>query len=56
MESNVPRGSWPLGRIVKVYYGEDKLVRSADVKTRLGELQRPVTKLCLLEAAVNDSD
>jgi hypothetical protein len=56
MESNVPRGSWPLGRIVKVYYGEDNLVRSADVKTRLGELQRPVTKLCLLEAAVDDSD
>ena len=56
MESNVSRGSWPLGRIVKVYQGEDGLVRSADVKTRHGELQRPVTKMCLLEAAVDDSD
>ena len=35
----VPRGYWPLGRIVKVFPGHDKF----------GVMKRPVTKLALLE-------
>ena len=43
------RGSWPLGRIVKVFPGLDSIVRSADVKTKFGVMRRPVTKLAVLE-------
>ena len=45
----VPRGYWPLGRIVKVFPGHDNIVRSAEVKTKFGVMKRPVTKLALLE-------
>ena len=45
----VPRGYWPLGRIVKVFPGHDNVVRSAEVKTKFGVMKRPVTKLALLE-------
>ncbi|XP_068738732.1 uncharacterized protein [Montipora capricornis] len=41
----VPRGNWPLGRIVKVFPGHDNVVRSAEVKTKFGVKKRPVTKL-----------
>ena len=55
MEQTQNRNQWPLGRIVEVYAGRDGLVRSAKVKTVNSEYRRPVTKLCLLEAAVDDS-
>ena len=45
----VPRGNWPLGRIVKVFPGHDNVVRSAEVKTKFGVMKRPVTKLALLK-------
>ena len=46
------RNQWPLARVVEVYPGRDGLVRSAKVKMMNSEYRRPVTKLCLLEAAV----
>ncbi|XP_059054182.1 uncharacterized protein LOC131848376 [Achroia grisella] len=36
-DSSLPRGLWPLGRIVKVYPGPDGVVRVADVLTKGGE-------------------
>ncbi|XP_052747990.1 uncharacterized protein LOC128200047 [Galleria mellonella] len=48
-DSTLPRGLWPLGRIVKVYPGQDGVVRVADVFTKGGTLRRPVRKLILLE-------
>ena len=44
-----PRGSWPLGRIVRVFPGQDNVVRSVEVKTKFGLMKRPVMKLALLE-------
>ena len=44
-----PRGVWPLGRILEVYPGNDGLVRSAKVRTKLTTLIRPVSKLIHLE-------
>lgn len=44
-----PRCRWPLGRITRVFPGEDSHVRSAEVKTKSSTLVRPITKLCLLE-------
>ena len=51
VEQNIPRGDWPLGRIIEVNRGRDGLVRSARVKTMKSMLVRPVDNLCLLEAA-----
>ncbi|XP_062542457.1 uncharacterized protein LOC134210424 [Armigeres subalbatus] len=48
-EPKVSRGEWPLGRVVKVYTGEDELVRYADVRTQNSTLRRPVTKLAIIE-------
>ncbi|XP_038050892.1 uncharacterized protein LOC119724042 [Patiria miniata] len=46
-----PRNQWSLGRVVEIYAGEDKLVRSAKIKTRSTTLVRPIHKLCLMESA-----
>lgn len=46
-----PRGHWPIGRIITVHPDPKGVVRSALVKTKSGTLARPITKLCLLEAA-----
>jgi hypothetical protein len=54
MSNDSPRAQWPLARVVKVYEGRDKRVRSADVKTPSGTLLRPVSKLCPLEGTVKN--
>ncbi|KAI5748367.1 hypothetical protein M8J77_024789 [Diaphorina citri] len=45
---NSPVLSWPLGRILEVFPGQDGVVRVARVQTRGGELRRPAVKLCPL--------
>ena len=45
------RSHWPLGRIVDVYPGKDKIVRSAKVRTPNDEFVRPSGHLRLLEAS-----
>ena len=47
-----PRNSWPTGRVIETYRGADNLVRSARVRLRDSELVRPITKLCVLEEAL----
>lgn len=49
VDYSVPRGCWPLGRVLGVFPGQDNIVRSAEIKTKSGVLKRPVTKLALLE-------
>ena len=49
VDYGTPRGSWPLGRIVRVFPGHDDTARSAEVKTKFGLMKRPVVKLALLE-------
>jgi len=44
------RKEWPLARVVDVKTSQDGLVRSATVQTATSRLDRPITKLCLLEA------
>ena len=51
VDKTVPRSRWLLGRVMKVFPGEDSRVRTAEVKTKDSSLTRPVTKLCLLEEA-----
>jgi len=48
IDDQTPRGQWPLGLITAVFPGADGIVRSAMVRHRGVELQRPVVKLALL--------
>ena len=50
-DSSNPRGTWPVGRILRVIPGADGVVRSAVVWVNKTELHRPVHKLALLESA-----
>ncbi|XP_064620787.1 uncharacterized protein LOC135483687 [Lineus longissimus] len=47
--SSVPRTRRNLGVITKVYPGRDRLIRSVDLKTKSGQLNRPIAKLYPLE-------
>ena len=51
VDKTIPRSRWLLGRVTKVFPGEDSHSRTAEVKTKDSSLTRPVTKLCLLEEA-----
>jgi hypothetical protein len=43
-----PPLKWPLGRILKIFPGNDKTTRVANIKTVHGEYKRPCIKLRLL--------
>ena len=53
-EDNIPRFKWPLGVIVDVFVGKDGLVRSVKVKTKNGEITRPIQRLYDLEVGRSD--
>ena len=48
-EDNVSKLSWPLGVVIKLFPGKDGLIRSVDVKTSKGVINRPVQRLHDLE-------
>ena len=48
-EENTPRFLWPLGLVIEVKEGRDKLVRTVRVKTKSTVLVRPVSKVGNLE-------
>ena len=50
VDETCPRNLWPLARVVKVFLGKDKRVRSVEIKTWVANLVRPIDKLCLLES------
>ncbi|XP_059223030.1 uncharacterized protein LOC131996873 [Stomoxys calcitrans] len=41
----LPPQEWKLGRISKIYYGKDDLVRVVDITTQRGTITRPVVKV-----------
>ena len=47
-EENTPSTLWPMGRITKVFDGNDKIVRVVELNTSSGLFIRPVNKLVLL--------
>jgi len=51
-DEQVPRGKWPLARIVETYPDKEGVVRSVKVQTTSAAKVRPIDKICLLEAAV----
>ena len=48
----MPRVNWPLGRIVKIFPGNDERVLVVEVKTKNSTLIIPITKLVLLKEEV----
>ena len=52
ISSDTPRGSWPMGRVVEVYSGDDGRVRVVKVQVGQGTLIRPISKLCPLEGEI----
>lgn len=47
-DQNLPPAKWMLAKIIKVYSGEDNLVRSVELKTANGIMTRPITKIVVL--------
>lgn len=48
MNDRAPRNSWPLGRITETIVDSKGHVRRVRLRTQTSELERPITKLCLL--------
>ena len=49
VDHSLPRGSWLMGRVVKLFPGNDGVVRVVQIKTKQGLFKRPVVKLVSLE-------
>jgi len=52
MDHTAPRGSWIMGRVTKTYPDKKGFVRAVQLKTKTGQLERPISKLFLLQEAV----
>lgn len=50
-DTTAPRSAWLLGRVLQTNPDRKGLVCSAQVQTKTSVLDRPVTKLCLLQEA-----
>lgn len=48
MNESAPRNSWPLGLVIETIADSKGLVRRVRLRTQTTELERPITKLCLL--------
>ena len=48
VDGNLPRGTWPKGRVASVFPGKDGAVRVAEISTAAGLLKRPTKKLVRL--------
>lgn len=52
----MPRNQWCRVIVVKVHQGSDGVERRANVKTKVGVLQRPVSKLAILVLVDSEAD
>ncbi|XP_063063815.1 uncharacterized protein LOC134456380 [Engraulis encrasicolus] len=55
VDPTAPRGSWPLGRVLETISDAKGLVRSVKLKTKTSVLERPITKLCRILEADDES-
>lgn len=51
VDESAPRNSWLTGRVVQAVPDKRGLVRQVRIKTRTSCLDRPITKVCLLQEA-----
>lgn len=49
VDDSAPRNSWLMGKIIRTTKDEQGLVRQVRIKTKTNELDRPITKICLLQ-------
>ncbi|XP_059048070.1 uncharacterized protein LOC131843444 [Achroia grisella] len=56
VDSNLPRNTWPRGRVIAVFPGPDGVIRVADIQTKNGVLRRPTKRLVVLPTGVADSE
>ena len=56
MDPTAPRGSWLMGKIIDTHPDKRGLVRSVKLKTKTGQLDRPINKICLLQEAAEVAD
>lgn len=49
VDENLPRNTWPKGRVISTRTGKDGVVRSATIQTERGIYNRPVVKLAVLD-------
>lgn len=47
-DSSAPRGSWMLERVLETFPDKRGLVRVVRLKTKTNIIDRPITKICLL--------
>ena len=50
-EDNKERSKWPLARVIKLFYGNDDVMRLVKLKPKDITLHRLVVKICVLEEA-----
>lgn len=55
-DDHAPACRWPMGRVIEVFRGRDGHVRSCKLKTERTEIERPITKLCLLPVDHDDEN
>ena len=55
-DDELPRGRWPLARVVQTYVSADGLVRKVRVRTVQGEYDRPVQRLILMMEGFPDGE
>ncbi|XP_062537816.1 uncharacterized protein LOC134206141 [Armigeres subalbatus] len=46
-EENLPPLKWRIGRITKIFMGDDNCIRVVDVRTKDGEYRRGISKICV---------
>lgn len=56
VDSNNPRGQWPLARVIELIPGEDKVVRTVKIQAKTGQYVRAVHNLCILRTEKEDSE
>ena len=55
-DNNLPVSQWLLGKVINLHPGPDGYVRVVTLKTKHGELKRPIQKLCLLSISREDHE
>lgn len=55
-DDNLPPLKWKLGRVIKVFPGNDGVCRVADVRTATGILRRSFAKICPLPLQPEDTE
>lgn len=51
-DPSLPRSQWKRGRITELYHGADGIARSAEIVTTNGSMQRPVSRLAMLDCDI----